>query len=185
MGITPAVSVSATLGIVALLAWIIGRGRPKAYDGQSGTIAPERISAAFTVIGGAVMALGGAALLWAAVQESALSPSHLVTAIGLLLMGLAIGGFMSPSLTNIHSVSWTPAGLDGPSKLFGPTLGLKREALSWAELATTGKTATGYWYVESRDGRRIYWSYLYKGCRRLADALRSHCPELPLPPGMG
>ncbi len=184
MNITPMISVGATMGIVALLSWIIGRGRPKAFDGQSGTISPDRISAAVTVIFGMAMVFGPIALVWADAQGGRLTQAHLVIAIGLSLLGLAVGGFMSPSLTNIHNVAWTPSGLQGPSKLFGPTLGLKRETLSWADLARTGKTVTGYWYVEARDGRRIYWSYLYKGWRRLAEALRNHCPGLSLPSDM-
>ena len=184
MNVASVIGVGATAGILALLAWGIGRSRPKAYDAQSGTISPERISAAVTVTVGAAMAIGGATYLWSVLKAGRVAPADWSGALGLLLLGLAVGGFMSPSLTNIHNVSWTPAGLNGPSKLFGPTLGLKRETLSWAELIRTGKTATGYWYVEARNGRRIYWSYLYKGCRRLTEALRSRCPELALPPDM-
>jgi len=185
MNVAAAASLGVTLGVVAILASIIGRGRPKAYDDHSGTISPERISAAFTVVFGAAMAFAGAAMLWSDAQTGGLRPVRIVAAIVLMLIGLAAGGFMSPSLTNIQDVSWTAAGVEGPGKLFGLTLGFGRERLSWAEIGKTGKTVTGYWYIEARDGRRIYWSYLYKGWRRLADALRSHCPELSLPSDMG
>ncbi len=64
--------------------------------------------------------------------------------------------------------------------MFGPTLGAARTEIAWSEIAKTGKTITGYWYVESGDGRRVYWSYLYKGYGALVLALRGHCPSLQL-----
>jgi hypothetical protein len=97
------------------------------------------------------------------------------------LFGLAIAGFMSPSVTSIHAVHWSERGIEGPAKLFGPTLGIARAQIAWSDIAKSGKTITGYWYVESTDGRRVYWSYLYKGYGALMSVLQARHPELQFP----
>ncbi len=88
---------------------------------------------------------------------------------------------MIPSLTNFHNVQWTAEFVEGPTSTFGPTLGLKRDRLEWSDIVKAGKTATGYWFVESTDGRRVYWSYLYKGYRSFETFLKLKCPNLTLP----
>ncbi len=73
------------------LAWLISRARPAAASADSGTIAPEKWSALFTVVFGAIMFLGGGVAILAGEW-----PMGLVVSI----MGAAAGGFMTPSLTN-------------------------------------------------------------------------------------
>ena len=170
--------------LIGLMAAAIRKGRPKALDGESGVISPERISAAMTVLFGAGLAAGGAVLTWDGLRRGGPVGPEVLTGLICALGGSACAGFMAPSLTNLHNVRWNAAGLEGPSRTFGPTLGLARSTLPWSELARTGKTSTGYWYVEAKDGRRVYWSYLYKGCAHLAQSLRQHCPELALPSDM-
>lgn len=99
-------------------------------------------------------------------------------AAGVALLGAAIAGFMAPSVTSIHAVHWNDRGVEGPAKMFGPTLGTARTEIEWQDIVKTGKTITGYWYVESGDGRRVYWSFMYKGYGALVLALRSHRPSL-------
>jgi len=110
--------------------------------------------------------------------------SGLGLAVPAALIGLAIAGFMAPSVTSIHSVHWNEVGIEGPSATFGPTLGSKRTMISWAQIERTGKTVTGYWFVETADNRRIYWSYLYAGNSLLTEAIRRHRPSLNLPNDM-
>ena len=64
------------------------------------------------------------------------------------------------------------------AKMFGLTLGAARTEIAWSDIVRAGRTMTGYWYVESGDGRRVYWSYLCAGCDALWQALRGHCPTL-------
>ena len=177
--------------LIGLMAAAIRKGRPKALDGESGVISPERISAAMTVLFGAGLAAGGAVLTWDGLRRGAPVGVEVLSGLCCALGGSACAGFMAPSLTNLHNVCWTAAGvcwtaagLEGPSRTFGPTLGLTRATLRWSELTRTGKTSTGYWYVEAKSGGRVYWSYLYKGCAHLAQSLRQHCPELALPSDM-
>lgn len=157
---------------VAALAWLISRLRPRRLDGDAGTIVPERWTAAFTVLGG---------LAFAAVGVLALLAGDWMPGLACILMGLACAGFMAPSLTDFHRVRWTAEGVEGPSRMFGPTLGIARAEIAWREVAMTGKTITGYWFIQADDGRRIYWSYLYRGFGAFVASLVAHCPNVELP----
>lgn len=106
-------------------------------------------------------------------------------ALAISVIGICCGGFMAPSLTSVHKVIWTQAGIEGPSKMFGPTLGTARTMILWGDISRTGTTFTSYWYVEAADGRRVYWSYLYKGFGALTAMLRAKRPDLKLPAKMG
>jgi hypothetical protein len=155
---------------LTLLAKFIRCGRPAALDEVSGTITPEKISACVTVVVGAGMAVAGG---WAV-----LTNHGDWGAVAVACMGATIAGFMAPSLTHVHDVQWAANVVEGPSRLLGPTLGAARTSIAWREIVRTGATVTGYWYVEARDGRRVYWSYLYKGNEALAAAIRARCPDL-------
>jgi hypothetical protein len=163
------VAAVATPLVISMLSGAIGKGRPASLAQGTGTISPEKISAALTVAVGAAFVVGGVAALAAGLLPMA--------AISLVL-GACLAGFMAPSLTHVHDVSWDMEGIEGPSKLFGPTLGLKRDRIVWSDIATTGTTTTSYWFVETVDGRRVYWSYLYKGYGALLEALEKHRPGL-------
>jgi hypothetical protein len=162
---------------IGFLSWLIGRAKPANESPRQGTIQPEKISAGITVIVGSFMALLGIAVtLFGQASWAGLI---------LALVGISIAGFMAPSLTSVHQVHWTDEGIDGPSKMLGPTLGTARTTIDWSDIVRTGVTATSYWYVEAHDGRRVYWSYLYKGYRALTATLRQKCPDLELPHNMG
>jgi hypothetical protein len=161
--------------IIALLAVVIGRARPKALEIDRGTIVPEKLTAAITVVFGAAMLVVGVLVVLAGQWLG----GGLAT-----LSGAAIGGFMLPSLSSLHRVSWSPEAIEGPSRLFGLTLGTARTSIAWTDIRATGKTMTSYWFVEAADGRRVYWSYLYKGYRSLVSCLIQRRPDLELPEDM-
>jgi len=161
-------------GAVAVwLSWLLRRARPAALDEKHGAIMPDRWSAWLTLIGGLLMFGIGT---WATLN---LNGGWAVALVA--LFGVAIAGFMAPSTTAVHIVNWSEKGIQGPCRLFGPTLATKRTEIAWTDIVSAGKTITGYWYVESNDGRRVYWSYLYKGYGALTVAIRTHCPSLRLP----
>jgi hypothetical protein len=140
------------------------RAKPWRSSETSGTIRPDRWSASFAIaVGLAFMTVG---LLGVVTGAEATAAEPLV-----ILIGATVTGFMAPSLTSVHAVSWDEFGIEGPCSLFGLTLGTRRTLVRWAEIARTGKIATGYWFVESQDGRRVYWSYLYTGHGVLLRAL--------------
>lgn len=163
-----------TVLLIGLLSRAIARGRPKSKQADAGAIAPERLSAIFTVLFGLGLFVVGVVAVLAGGQG-------LLGGAAAIAVGAVIGGFMAPSLTDLHIVRWTAEGVEGPSKTFGLTLGIKRTMIRWRDIRRTGKTMTGYWYVESEDRRRVYWSYLYKGYGAFVKALTEHCPALALP----
>jgi len=162
-----------TLAILGGLATLLRVGRPLALTNVSGTITPEKISASMTVVAGVGMVIVGVWIF--AATSNGWGP------IALIITGLAIAAFMAPSLTHIHDVQWTGDVIEGPSRLFGPTLGRPRTTIAWHDVVRIGSTVTGYWYVEAGDRRRVYWSYLYKGNGALSDAIIQRCPQLRLP----
>ncbi|THD56059.1 MAG: hypothetical protein E8A46_04345 [Bradyrhizobium sp.] len=163
----------AIAGVIALLSWVLRRARPSIASDTAGAIEPEKSSAWFTVIGGCLLLLVG---LFGTLFRAGGSG-----ALAVAVLGLCIAGFMSPSLTSVHRVTWEEEGIEGPSRLFGLTLGLRRTKILWRDVARAGITMTGYWFVESLDGRRVYWSYLYKGYGALTAFLHRKRPDLPLP----
>jgi hypothetical protein len=166
------VAAAVTAGTIALIAWGLRRAKPNVLSDTAGAIEPERMTAWLTVIGGCALSLAG----FYGVLFHEAGWGGLVT----VLLGLGVAGFMSPSLTSVHKVTWDDESIEGPSNLFGPTLGLRRTRMLWGDIARTGTTMTGYWFVESRDGRRVYWSFLYKGHGALAAVLHGKRPDLEL-----
>jgi hypothetical protein len=139
----------------------------------AGAIQPERSTAWLTVILGCLLSLGG---LFGTLFRAGGSGAFAVAVIG-----FCIAGFMAPSLTSVHRVTWDEEAIEGPSHLFGLTLGWRRAKIPWRDIARAGTTITGYWFVESFDGRRVYWSYLYKGYGVLTAFLSMKRPDLFLP----
>jgi hypothetical protein len=177
----PATAAAVLTPLITLaLARSLRQSNPLQGDEKAGTIRPERWSAALTVGIGAIICIGGIAAM-----AFAGGLPQIGLGIMLFLMGGMMGGFMAPSLTSVHAVHWTESGIEGPSKTFGPTLGTQRTEIRWDDIVASGKTPTSYWFIQSTDNRRVYWSYLYKGHGALTAALRANCPDLTLPNDMG
>jgi len=157
---------------VGFLGGAIGRAEPDASDKLSGAIVPELVSALLTVMFGLLCSFTG---LWALISGGG---ALKVAGVWGLALRLPIALFMSPSLTKLHVLRWSEQGVDGPASLFGPTLGLRRTFLRWSDITGFGQTSTGYWYLETAAGERVYWSYLYKGHRTFAQAIDARRPDL-------
>jgi hypothetical protein len=145
-----------------------------AEEAQSGTIRPPLLRAWLGTLFGLMMLL---AALWAAI----VSRNGDVAAAAAFL-GIVFVGASAPQVAWDHKVRWNQKGIEGPAKMFGLTLGPARTEITWSDIVRTGRTQTGYWYVESRDGRRVYWSYLCVGYEALARELQRQCPSLFGPP---
>ncbi len=150
------------------------KARPVMQTEQEGVISPGKGTAWFCIIVGVIMILGG--LLLVTFEGVPAIPLGLSVA----LFGAILSGFMAPSLSSIHDVNWNAKYVEGASRMFGPTLGKLRTQIEWPDITSTGTTVTQYWYIQSKDGRRIYWSYLYNGHGAFAQVLARKCPSLKL-----
>jgi hypothetical protein len=129
-------------------------------DGSS-RITPGKKSAGVVVA--VAMALIGVGIWLAITAWPSGAVASAVAGGPLIAAGMLLGGFMAPSLTHLHDLVWDMNHVEGPSRIFGLTLGLQRETIAWSDFVRLGSTWTGYDFAESADGRRIYWSYLYSG----------------------
>jgi hypothetical protein len=145
-----------------------------AEEAPSGTIRPPLLRAWFGTLLGSMMLL---VALWAVIVSN---NGDLAAAMAFL--GAVFVGASAPQVAWDHKVCWNHKGIEGPAKLFGLTLGATRTEIGWSDIVRTGRTPTGYWYVESRDGRRVYWSYLCAGYEALTLELRRQRPMLFNPP---
>jgi hypothetical protein len=162
-------------GVILLLARMLRKAAPSIADDTAGAIEPEKSTAWMTIVAGC--------LLWLAGLYGILFRAGGLMAFAGIILGLCVAGFMAPSLTSVHRVTWEEEAVEGPSNLFGLTLGLRRTRILWHDIARAGTTMTGYWFVESLDGRRVYWSFLHKGYGALIAFLHEKRPDLRLPFG--
>jgi hypothetical protein len=163
-------------GSLAILLSIMRRGKPKACDGHSVTIAPDKCVCIAMIAGGTVI-LGLA--IWLAVFQHVL-----LTAVPLALLGLACMLTPLRSFTDLHDVIWSEAAIEGPSKVSGLTLGRTRALIGWHDVKRVGYAISGNWFVEAADGRRVYWTPIHRGFGRLVDTIKILRPDLKLPPRM-
>jgi hypothetical protein len=138
-------------------------------ESPSGIIRPPLRSAWFVTLFGLLMLL---VALW----EATFNRYDMAAAAGFL--GVVFIVAAAPQIAWRHEVRWSQKGIEGPANLLGLTLGAARTEIAWADIVRAGRSMTGYWYVESSDGRRVYWSYLCAGCDALLRVLRGHCPTL-------
>lgn len=154
-----------------LCVWYLSENNKPTPNVNDRVLAPGKLSAWFAVIAGTMIILGG---VWLLRYENMTSSGAVVFSF----FGLLISGFMSPSLGDLHDVIWNDEYVEGPSKMFGPSLGTSRIKAYWSEVVGTGATSTGYTYLKTVNGERIYWSYLYPGHQEfeviLADRINSN-----------
>lgn len=163
------------IGTIFFMGWWTRKNyqaRPLKQTETACTISPGKLSASVITFLGVVGAFFG---IWLVTNGS--------IPVGFIcfFIGAALAVFMSPSLTHTHDVSWNDGEVTGPCKRLGLTLGRSRTSIPWHAITSTGKTSSGYWFIEAGDGRRIYWSYLYPGYGRFVEELEAKRPEISLP----
>lgn len=132
-------------------------------------IGPSNPTAIFIVCIGVIMMAAGIALA---------AFGYIILALVTFAPGAVFSAFTAPSLGHVHDLFWNEEGIEGPSGLFGLTLNFERTRIRWEDIVTTGMTRTQYWFVEARDGRRIFWNYLYPGYGALWNRLIKECPDV-------
>jgi len=75
-------------------------------------------------------------------------------------------------------IEWTERSIAGPASewFFAP-----RNEIAWPDIKACGTTQLRAWFLESQDGRRIYWSSGYRGWGVLKDVIARQRPDLALP----
>ncbi len=132
----------------------------------------HRIAAGFVFFVGSILSFGGAWSLFYGANGH--PPNSLIEGVLISLMGMAFIGFMMPSMTPWHDVVWDEISLEGPNRLFGPTLRLSRIKISWDDIVETGQTFTKYYYVRTASGDVIYYSPYSSGLKQFDERL-SRC----------
>jgi len=145
--------------------------RPNTNDIGTKVVSHSVGIAIFTVAGGLIMAVLSCIGLFGLFGN--IEPDGWITLLGPLLMGLLISGFMVPSLSSRHDIYWDEETIEGPNKLFGPSLSGTRIKLNWKDIVSNGAVATGYSYVEASSGHRVYYSPYSKGLRPLKKKISS------------
>ena len=162
--------IMAAAGTTTLVShWFRRRSKPRALAGGGGRIAPGRRAIGTGVVSGLLLSALGCTALW----YGAVVPGSLMAASGLggaLLVAL--------SLSPRHDLVWSDTGIEGPCRKVLGILGSARTQIRWGEIALTGRTLGGYAFVETADGRRIYWSSLYSGFAVFETRLKLHRPDL-------
>jgi len=157
-------SLETALAIISLAACLLIAGfaiynllnRPNTNDVGNKVVSHSVSIAIFTVSGGLIMAvLSSVGLLG---MFGNIEPDGWIAILLPLVMGLLISGFMVPSLSPRHDIYWNNETLEGPNKLFGPSLRGTRVKLNWKDIVSKGTVATGYSYIEISSGERIYFS---------------------------
>ncbi|MFZ4687708.1 MAG: hypothetical protein ACOYLS_00585 [Polymorphobacter sp.] len=86
-----------------------------------------------------------------------------------------------PGLSARMNVEWNDAGVSGPSQAWGPFFGLGRATIGWDEITVFAGTWSGYAFVATADGRRVYWTEQHSGFDRMFRALLRRRPDLAPP----
>jgi hypothetical protein len=149
--------------------WFRLRSKPRALVEGGGRIAPGRRAIGIALVSGLLLSALGCTALW----YGAVVPGSLMAVTGL-------GGALlaALSLSRRHDLVWSDTGIEGPCRKIVGILGSARTQIRWSEIALTGRTLGGYSFVETADGRRIYWSSLYSGFVVFETRLQLHRPDL-------
>jgi hypothetical protein len=152
----------------------IAGAQPFKLDRDTGAIRPDRVTGWIFSIFYGLLCIGGIALL-VALPESA------IASVPLAIIGFVFAGCMLPSVTDVHALYWSNEGVEGPTHMIIGTLGARRTSIAWSDFVKSGTSITMYWYLEARDGRRVYWSFLYVGHTAFTAAIQHHRPDLAIP----
>jgi hypothetical protein len=170
-------------GLAAMLVLAIMPRLTKNRGGRASTspatlIIPERWSMGFcAVFFGAIAIL---AVTYPFIDRSVPEWAWWISGAGFGLFGLQA----ALALTNDAAVEWTESAITGPARQWYWTPHIPRNQVSWLDVRACGATTLGYWFLESRDGRRVYWSYVYRGWGALRDEIVKRRPDLKVPEKM-
>lgn len=162
--------------IAIVTALIIGWISKKNYTNQNltndaeGRTKPNKLLSIVCIIGSVCFSILG--FYTAFVEDIGISGWGL--GIGFLIGSIVFVMSLSPK----HQLHWTTEHVEGASKLFYGFLMFERTRIEWKDVVETGSTFSGYTYIQTSDGRRIYWNFLQKGSNTFEGHLLSRCPNI-------
>lgn len=167
----------ASLASAWVITWLKNSARnykPVGVVSDSGEIRLNQIIAWFTLIAGLLIFNFGI-FLFVYIDEG------LIYGLPLVLLGVFCAIGVLPSLTQIQNLKWDSQTIEGPSKVYGQLMGIKRTEIAWSSIEEIGFKKGPYFYVQSNLGTRIYWSPAYSGFEHFESTLRKRRPELDWP----
>lgn len=142
-----------------------------------GMIRPNTLQ--YLILGVMGLILTGAFIYFARVSLLTFLYEQLWLAIpGTLAFGAMTWMSVSMALSPAYHVTWTHDTLSGPASHWFPPFGPGRTTLGYDQLTTFGTDWTDSFFVCGPDGRKIRWSYLYKGFGALHEQLAIQRPDL-------
>ena len=173
-------SMATTLTTTMVIGFIAARhmrSSPVELTWVGGRIAPSKFLVWLAIGGCAFFSVGSACGFIVSIPYKDIL---LLVVLAPLFLFFTLGIFLFlPWLSSDFDVVWTEENITGPSTTWGPTLKRgPRTTISWEEISSLGVTKASFWFVEARDGQRIYWSYVYAGYPELFKAIVKHRPDL-------
>ncbi len=155
--------------IGAIFMRVIARLKPKKDASGLAVIVPNRLYMLF-------IGLVGGGLYYFVLYVIPVENMYFVVIGGSIGIILAFAA-LCPLMTDLN-VRWNNRYVEGPAKVwFGFQLPQRTDFL-WTEICDTGITRSTYWYVETYDGERVYFSRFYSGHTYFTRALQENCPDV-------
>lgn len=105
----------------------------------------------------------------------------LIYGLPLVLLGLFCAIGILPALSQIQNLKWDNQTIEGPSKVYGQFMGIKRAEIAWSSIMEIGFQKGPYFFIETIQGTRIYWSPAYSGFEHFESTLKKRRPKLDWP----
>ena len=141
--------------MLGLILWAYSKTKPSYFTETAGIIGPNKTTVFIFVMTGFLITSGGLILY----TNHGIGPlSAMLILIGGTFFIGSIFGFSSG-----YDLVWNEHGISGLSKQFPFNLKKHRTFIPWDNIKIVKENALQNFYIESADGRKIFWNYAYDG----------------------
>ncbi len=149
-----------TAAVIGGISFLMSRTKPKQTDDGQQLIRMPKVLCYIGIVSCLFLcALGGGIIVFG--SEEGIGTKLIA---GVLFVACALLIPLSVNaLGSSYDVVWNEEGITGPSKLYTFKVRQSRITINWNDISKLGETALRSIYVESKDGRRIFWSMYYTG----------------------
>lgn len=135
--------------------WAFSKKKPQYFTGTAGVISPNRTTVFILVMIGFFITSGG--LFLYNHQETRLLSSILILGGTIFFVGSLLG------FSSGYHLTWNKDGVSGLSRQFTLKLHQNRTFITWDDIITVEENRLQNYYIESTDGRKIFWNFAYDG----------------------